>query len=319
MSRVFEALARAGEEKRGQIQLPTEKVESAIPIETLVEGVGPTLEPFSIASGSIVRTNGSVRETDELCRQVENGARSWREKIEERLLGWDLRRYNSYPIVALEKESPGSEQYKMLREQIKRLRVESGIRKFSITSPVKRDGKTTVAVNLAAALSLDYEEQVLLIDGDLRAPAIHRYFNTFQSPGLIDYLGSDSNMSLKKLVHETFLPRLRILPAGKPSHLASELLAKERMNEMMERARVEFPDHQIIIDSPPVLSTPDPLIIARYVDAVMVVVRAGKTPRDYLTKALQSMSSIKVMGVVLNGADLGIGSKYYYYSVDGTS
>ena len=96
--------------------------------------------------------------------------KSWRDKIEEWLLGWDLRRYNSYPIVALERESPGSEQYKILREQIKRLRVESGIRNFSITSPVKRDGKTTIAVNLAAALSLDYEEQVLLIDGDLRAP-----------------------------------------------------------------------------------------------------------------------------------------------------
>jgi protein-tyrosine kinase len=110
---------------------------------------------------------------------------------------------------------------------------------------------------------------------------------------------------------------LRFLPAGKPSHLASELLAKERMNEILEKAKAEFPGHHIIIDSPPVLSTPDPLIIAHYVDAVLVVVRAGKTPREYLTKALQSLSSTKVMGVVLNGADLGIASKYYYYSANG--
>jgi capsular exopolysaccharide synthesis family protein len=317
MSRVFEALAKAGEEKRGQVQRPVEEIESTLLTPMPGEGKRSTSEQYLGSNGTVSETNGKVHETHELYPEVTNGEKSWRDKIEEWLLGWDLRRYNSYPIVALEKESPGSEQYKILREQIKRLRIESGIRNFSITSPVKRDGKTTVAVNVAAALSLDYEEQVLLIDGDLRAPAIHHYFNAVQSPGLTDYLGSDSKMNLKSLVQETFLPGLRILPAGKPSHLASELLAKERMNEIMEKARAEFPGHHIIIDSPPVLSTPDPLIIARYVDAVMVVVRAGKTPRDYLTKALQSLNSTKVMGVVLNGADLGIASKYYHYYANG--
>jgi protein-tyrosine kinase len=316
MSRVFEALARAGEEKHGQVQPPVEEMEST-PLTTTPGDKKKSIPEYFGSNGAISKTNGAVHETHELYPEVMNGEKSWRDKIEEWLLGWDLRRYNSYPIVALEKESPGSEQYKILREQIKRLRVESGIRNFSITSPVKRDGKTTVAVNLAAALSLDYEEQVLLIDGDLRAPAIHRYFNAVQSPGLTDYLSSDSKINLKSLVQETFLPGLRILPAGKPSHLASELLAKERMNEIIEKARAEFPGHHIIIDSPPVLSTPDPLIIARYVDAVLVVVRAGKTPRDYLTKALQSLNSTKVMGIVLNGADLGMASKYYYYSANG--
>src|SRR5215813_4616036 len=317
MSRVFEALARAGQEKHGQIQSPVEEIESILLTPMSGEGQTSTLEQHLRPAGTVSGTNGKVHETHELDQVITNGEKSWRDKIEEWLLGWDLRRYNGYPIVALEKESLGSEQYKILRQQIKRLRAESGIRNFSITSPVKRDGKTTVAVNLAVALSLDYEEQVLLIDGDLRAPAIHHYFNAFQSPGLIDYISSDSEMNLKSVVQETFLPGLRILPAGKPSHLASELLAKERMHEITERARVEFPGHHIIIDSPPVLSTPDPLIIARYVDAVLVVVRAGKTPRDYLTKALQSLNSNKVIGIVLNGADLGVASKYYYYSASG--
>jgi protein-tyrosine kinase len=232
-------------------------------------------------------------------------------------LGWGLCRYNSYPIAALEKESPASEQYKILREQVK----QAGIRRFSITSPVKRDGKTTVAVNLAATLSLDYEERVLLIDGDLRAPSVHKYFDAPRSPGLTDYLGSSSKMNLKNLVQETFLPGLRILSSGKPSHLASELLAKERMKQILNEAQAQFPGHRIIIDSPPILSTlstPDPLVIARYVDGVLLVVRAGKTPRDYLRKSIQSLNSSKVMGVVLNGADLGLSSKYYYYSTNGS-
>jgi protein-tyrosine kinase len=316
MSRVFEALARAGEEKHGQVQPPVEEIESTLLTTTPGDGKKPIPEHFG-SNGAISKTNGVVRETHELYPAVTNGEKSWREKIEQWLFGWDLKRYSSYPIVALERESPASEQYKMLREQVKRLRAESGIRSFSISSPVKRDGKTTVAVNLAAALSLDYVEKVLLIDGDLRAPSIHRYFNAPESPGLADYLASDAKMNLKNLVQETFVPGLSILPSGRPSHLASELLAKERMKQVIEQAQAEFPGHHIIIDSPPILSTPDPLVIARHVDGVLLVIRAGKTPRDYLTKALQSLNSNKVMGVVLNGADLGISSKYYYYSTNG--
>lgn len=316
MSRVFEALAKAGEEKNGLPQGLAEPKEILL-LKGLEEPEGPTPEQHFGTDGPLVRKNGKDYKINEACSEITNGNKPWLERIEEWLIGWGLENYNNYSIVALERESPGSEQYKILREQLKRLRVELGIRSFTITSPVKRDGKTTVAVNLAAALSLDYEESVLLIDGDLRAPNLHRYFNVPQSPGLTDYLDRDLQMDLKSLVRDTFLPGLRILPAGKPSHLASELLAKERMKKVVEEALTQFPGHQIIIDSPPVLSTPDPLVIARHVDGVLVVIRAGKTPRDYLTKALQLLNTSRVLGVVLNGADLGIPSKYYYYAVNG--
>ena len=317
MSRVFEALAKAGEEKQGSPSPPVEQIKSNL-LTTTREGNVPSIPPQQPGlNGTLTGTNGKGLQTHELYSEITNEKKPWLEWIEDWLIGWGLGGYNSYPIVAIEKDSRGSEQYKMLREQLKRLRIESGIRNFTITSPVKRDGKTTVAVNLAAALSLDYDESVLLIDGDLRAPNVHRYFNAPQSPGLTDYLDSDLQINLKSLVQDTFIPGLRILPSGKPSHLASELLAKERMKKVIEEARVQFPGHQLIIDSPPVLSTPDPLVIARHVDGVLVVIRAGKTPRDYLTRALQLLNSSRVLGVVLNGADLGIASKYYYYSTNG--
>jgi Mrp family chromosome partitioning ATPase len=117
-------------------------------------------------------------------------------------------------------------------------------------------------------------------------------------------------------VRQTFLGGLRVIPAGKPTDFSSELLAKEKMKQVLDEIRAEFPEHMVIVDSPPVLSTPDPLVLARQLDGVLMVIRAGKTPRDYLTKALQSLNSDKMMGVVLNGADLGISSKYYYYSTN---
>jgi protein-tyrosine kinase len=306
MSRVFEALNKASNEKKRRDERTSENLEQVVPRAVLV-GNGAEVHD------SHPEQNGKQFDHPISIPVGKNGNRSWREKLEELVFGWDLRRYSSYPIVAIDRDSPASEQYKILREQIKRLRVDAGIRIFAISSPVKRDGKTTVAVNLAAALALDYEQRVLLIDADLRDPGVHRFFNVQGSPGLADFLGSNHHPAIKDLVQDTFLPSLQVLPAGRPSKFSSELLSREKMSQAMEEIRNEFPGYQVVIDCAPVLSTPDPLVVARQVDGVLMVVRAGKTPRDYLMKALESMNSNKVIGVVLNGADLGISSKYYYY------
>lgn len=301
MSRVFEALTKASHEREQQAAKISVEPEIAIP-ESM-----PESRDWSLGA------NGVKHPEPVSIPRSAGVSKTWRERIEELFFGWDLRRYATHPIVALEEESPASEQYKILREQLKRLRAEAGIRTVAITSPVKRDGKTTVAVNLAAAIALEYEEKVLLIDADLRAPSVHRYFNGDNSPGLTDYLGANSPSGLSSLVRETHLSGLRIIPAGKPSRFASELLAKERMGRVFKEIQTELPGHVVIIDSPPVLATPDPLVLSRQVDGVIMVIRAGKTPKDYLAKALSSFNSNKILGVVLNGADLGLGSKYYYY------
>jgi capsular exopolysaccharide synthesis family protein len=307
MSRVFEALTKAKHEKVRQAESEPNDLNQEVVHESVA------LQSVPLSTDWSTSINGENHDIPAPLPRSTNGARPWREKIEEMLFGWDLRRYATHPIVALEEESPASEQYKILREQLKRLRTEAGIKTIAITSPVKRDGKTTVAVNLAASIALEYEEKVLLIDADLRAPSVHRYFNTDLSPGLTDYLASNSASGVMGLIRDTHLSGLRIIPSGKPSRFASELLAKDRMRRMIEEIHTMLPGHMVIIDSPPVLATPDPMVLSRQVDGVIIVIRAGKTPKEYLAKALKSLSSDKVVGVVLNGADLGLGSKYYYY------
>lgn len=291
MSKVFEALEKASKENR----------------EVIVNyGNGSRLPVSGDAPATSVGQNGK------------NGSaapfgRSWRERAEELLFGRDLRNYESYPIVALEKGSPAGEQYKILREQVRRLRTETGMHCLSVTSPVKRDGKSTVAVNLSVAMALDYEEKVLLIDCDLRNPQVHHYFRIPRSPGLTDYLTANSKGAILNYVQETSLPGLQVITAGKSTGLSSELLATEKMRNVMDEIRLKFPQHQIVIDSPPVLSTSDPLVLARQVDGIIMVIRAGKTPRDCLSEAMEILKSNKIVGTVLNGAELGMTSKYYYY------
>jgi protein-tyrosine kinase len=309
MSRVYEALNKATREKMRDGQKEADSLPGSAPstpaeaeFASVAAYVGQeSLPVFNGKSGrDATRTNEHLR------------VKSWRETLEEIFFGWDIRRYSNYPIVSLQEDSPAAEQYKMLREQLKVMRNEAGIRSVVITSPVKREGKTTIAVNLAAAMALEYEEKVLLIDADLRAPSIHHYFNLNVSHGLSEYLGSNSNAGLKTLVSQTHLEGLQVLVAGKPTRFASELLAKDKMRQLMEEIHSELSGYTVIIDSPPVLSTPDPLVLSRHIDGIIVVVRANKTPKEYLTKAMGAFNSSKIVGVVVNGADFGLAPKYYY-------
>lgn len=306
MSRVFEALTKASHERERQTESPAKDSVYSVP------------EPMLVADASLEspwpdELNGNHDDGPVHLSKSISAPQTWRERLQELFFGWDLRRYETHPIVVLEEESAISEQYKILREQLKRLRAEAGIRTIAVTSPVKRDGKTTVSVNLAAAIALEYEEKVILIDADLRAPSVHRYFNYDGVQGLTEFLTSNSRGNVKNLVRETHVNGLRYIPAGKPTRFASELLAKEKMRRLIEDVHSEFPGYMVIVDSPPVLATPDPLVLSRLVDGVIMVIRAGKTPKDYLAKALSAFSANKILGIVLNGADLGLGSKYYYY------
>jgi Mrp family chromosome partitioning ATPase len=85
------------------------------------------------------------------------------------------------------------------------------------------------------------------------------------------------------------------------------------MKSLLKEIRLKFPGYQVIIDTSPVLSTSDPLVLAQQVDNIVMVVRAGATPRECLSEAIKSLGSDRVKGIILNGATLGPSSKYYYY------
>jgi protein-tyrosine kinase len=295
MSRVFEALNKASQEK-------------AKTVTTVAKEAPHPATPPPVVVPPVNGANGK-----HAAAAAPPPAWSWREKSQEVLFGRDLKNYDAYPIVALEKGSPVAEHYKMLREQVHGLTAATGSYLLSVTSPVKRDGKSTVAVNLSVAMALETDEKVLLIDCDLRNPQLHNYFSLRRSPGITDYLTTGSNASIYSYVQQTSLPGLQVLTAGTATSLSSELLASDRMKNLFNEVRHQFARYRVIVDTPPVLSTPDALVLARQVDGILMIVRAGKTPRDCVTEAMQVLKTDKIVGFVLNGAELGMDSNYYYY------
>lgn len=235
-------------------------------------------------------------------------------RLQQLMFGWGLGKIKEFPLVTDDVESLAGDPYRILREQINRIcNLERG-GSLAVMSPIKGDGKTTVAVNLAAVMTMDFDKQVLLIDADLRGSMIHHCFGIKPTPGLADYLRSEPGTNLMSCVQNTPLRGLKILPAGKPTNLSSELLSTKRAKSLLTEISLKLPGHQIIVDTPPVLSSADSLLLADQVDNIVMVVRAGTTPRSCVSDAMKLLSSDKLKGLILNGAELGRASKYYYYS-----
>jgi capsular exopolysaccharide synthesis family protein len=169
-----------------------------------------------------------------------------------------------------------------------------------VSSPHAGEGKTTVAVNLAIALS-QIDQRVLLIDGDLRRPSLHQIFHLDNRSGLSDILGGRAHAwAPNGTVDATHVPGLYVLPAGGSPDQASRMLYSPRLAELLRAVRVQF--DTVLIDTPPVLSMPDARVVARLADSVVLVVRANRTTREAASIACQRFADdgTLVLGAVLN-------------------
>lgn len=207
--------------------------------------------------------------------------------------------------------SPEAEAVRNLQTSI-RLLPRAGrnhLRVILLVSPSPNEGKTTVAINLAMALS--QQGRTCLVDADLRNPTVAQTFVLPVQQGLADVLTGSA--SLEKTLHR--LPgvaNLTILPAGHATPPdPGELVASEAMSEVLQGLREKF-DH-IVIDSPPIIPFADARWLSSLADGVILVGRYGSTTRQALVLSTEMLGEVDapLLGVVLNGVD--IKSEYYWY------
>lgn len=210
------------------------------------------------------------------------------------------------------KESSGvAEAYRMLRTSILLASAGQPPKTVLVTSSQPGEGKTTTAVNTGICLS-QLGATVLIIDADLRRPRVHKIFGANHRRGLSNYLSS--NIPLRSVIQPTGIPNLYLLPSGIVPPNSAELLSSEKMRYMLHKLSAHF-DH-ILIDSPPIGSVTDPVILSRQVDGVMLIVHGGKSSREMVVHARQELANVgaKIFGVVLNNVNMQRdGYDYYYY------
>jgi receptor protein-tyrosine kinase len=176
-------------------------------------------------------------------------------------------------------------------------------RVIALTSANPREGKTTVASNLALALA-EIGRRVLLIDGDLRKPRLHEIFKVSNEWGLSDLLdGTKPPEGSEAMVAGTGYRDLYVLPAGSVASSISNLLHSPRALELLKRMRQEF--DMVIIDTPPMLQIPDARVLGRLADGVILVVRSARTTKETAATASQRLvdDGTRVLGTVLNEWD----------------
>ncbi len=186
-----------------------------------------------------------------------------------------------------------------------------------LTSATPSEGKTTAASNLAAILA-QRDTRVLLIDGDLRRPNIHHRFGLNGKIGLTTVLTGATTLE-ESVQHVPEIPNLDILPSGPVPPFPTEMLSSGAMETILKRCG-ELYDY-VVIDSPPILSVTDGVILARQADAVVLVVRHGKSSKHVVRRARDILlrSGAGITGIVLNAVDMNSPEYYGYYGYSGYS
>lgn len=170
------------------------------------------------------------------------------------------------------------EAYRLLRTHILHSTERASRNTLMVTSPRPNEGKTLTTINLAIAIAHKVDQTVLVVDGDLRNPSVHRYLDLPAGPGLADYLTSGYPIA-ESLVHPNGLAHLVVLPAGRSTTRSAELLSSPRMEDLVRELKHFYPDRYVLFDLPPLLYA-DPLAFAPLVDGIILVVEAGGTPRE---------------------------------------
>lgn len=192
------------------------------------------------------------------------------------------------------------EQYRRLAAVLHDSQAAKRTQVVMVVSALPGEGKTLTAVNVALTLSNSYRKRVLLIDGDLRRPTLHKVFRIETSSGLADGLDPSAK---GKIVVRQVTPMLALLPTGRPVADPMAGLISERMRQLIDEARTVF--DWIIVDTPPLVLLPDANLLASIVDAALLVIRAESTPYAMVKRAVDAISRSRLLGVALNGATVG--------------
>jgi len=211
-------------------------------------------------------------------------------------------------VCVTDRECPTAEAVRLLGVRLRDLRRIRPLKKVLVTSTIPREGKTTMAANLACALAHGSEEKVLLIEGDVRLPALRQMFGIGYIPGISEMV--EDGHKLQDCIYRLDGANIWLLPAGRIPPNPLEIIQSQKLPEAMDELAECF--DWIIIDSPPVLPLADTSIWMRLSDGILLVTRQGVTERQQLQKGTEALEPKKVLGALLNGSAASVYSGYYY-------
>jgi capsular exopolysaccharide synthesis family protein len=212
-------------------------------------------------------------------------------------------------VCLADKESLAAEKFRFVGVRLRQLQQRRHLKKVLITSTIPQEGKSMVAANLACTLARRTRQKTLLLEGDLRRPALTQLFGLGKIPGICEWLQGERGPMTSIYYLEG--PDFWILPAGSTPTNPLELMQSARLSALMDQLTAWF--DWIVIDSPPVLPLGDTSIWMRLVDGILLVTRQGTTERKQLERGLEVLDKTKLVGTLLNSASNTEHHNYYHY------
>lgn len=228
-----------------------------------------------------------------------------------------LRLAESGMVTPDQPRSPIAEEYRVIKRPLLRnaqgkgaAAVENG-NLIMVSSALPGEGKSFTAINLAISIAMELDHTVLLVDADVSKPSVLQRLGLEPERGLMDVLTGQAGVA--DVLLRTNIEKLSILPAGMPQQRATELLASEAMNNLLEEMAQRYAERVIIFDSPPLLVTTEARELATHMGQVVLVVEAGRTTHATVRQALANIENCPIKLLVLNKAgERGSGGYYGY-------
>lgn len=224
---------------------------------------------------------------------------------------------NSELLMNVDGRSPLAEAYRHLRTSVLLSTAGRAPKSLLVTSSLPGEGKTTTAVNTAISLA-QTGASVVIIDADMRRPRLQTIFSLDRQEGLSSILSSDvSESEMLEMVRHDEASGLNVLTSGPIPPNPAELLGSDQMRRLMAILQGNYT--HVVVDSPPISSFTDGVLISTMVDGVLLVVHGGKSSRHIVRRSKQLLSDVgaKIFGVVLNNVNLQSHDYYYYQSYYG--
>ncbi len=197
--------------------------------------------------------------------------------------------------------SETAEQYRTLKANLLGLSPETPPKVFAVTGSAPGEGKTITAVNLACSLAEETGRRVVVIDADMRKPAVHKLLGIDNQRGLADYLSGGTMIEM--VLQRSRLPNLWAVPAGRVPANPAELLGGKGMEDLLTRLRRDY--DYVVVDTPSVLASDDAAALSPRIDVTLVAVRMGSTPRGSAREAVAALhkAGATYVAAVLTGVE----------------
>jgi len=206
---------------------------------------------------------------------------------------------------------PAAEGFRMLRTQVVQRMQSRGWNTLAVVAPTAGDGATTVAINLAMAISADPKRSALLVDFNLRHPGVASALGVPGEPGVEQCLMKEYRIE-EVFVRLKGYEHLLLAPAAGAVAQSSELLAGEAARNLVADVKTRYADRIVLFDLPPVLGSDDALGFVPLVDAVLLVIAEGRTRIEDVQRCFELIKDRPVIGTVLNRSRSGAGAQYAY-------